>query len=279
MEELRMSTTQQKSKIGVCFETEIGMISSPASVQAAYEMLRKNIEAFAAELKKDPNSIIKRTFLIEPGTALQKQLQVVNTAENEQPAVVKKNKKLITSADLIEVVKEEEAKAKAKADAAKDTLVYIPTKEEDEAAEAEAAAAKSSAAYVGEADEEETPHIVAEPLVPRKKAAESEQVNTVNSTNDDDQYWLELALAHAGRKTEKTKDLLLLLLSFKEGAELSTLVKAANGKYHTQDISSWLGQSLKKNPYVIKASRGFYKFDRQVKPDPFSVDNATEEQE
>lgn len=219
------------AKVGLAFEVPLTTMGA-SSVRAACDELRNRLLAYAEVLEKDRNVICKDIYVSQPGSELFK----------------------LTAADTTE------ARLKGVEDKGNGTVAQPPKFDAGEPAKpkaAKVAKAKEVAPEPPADDPEDPPRVVAVPIV--KKAS-------IGDVQLDTAQWVAKAIPHTGKRTPKTLALLTALIEANGEASPEELSVATKGEYSNLDVSSWLGQCLKKkNPYVVRGERGKYRFVKEDK--------------
>lgn len=233
------------TKIGILFDLPVEVTNGKVT-REAYNHLRDRIIAYADALKKDANIIVADSFVTMPG----------------------------------EVFKGDHA-----ADTTEKRLEKIEDKgngHQKPAAKVEKKAEPVKATPKAKVEEEERPKVVAVDLEAYKqeKAAAKVEVKaekvapTTPVALNEDAVWLERALEHAGRRSDKTVQILKAFIGAKKEVTADDIHKAvveAGGDYEKVDIAAWLGQSAKKNPYITKTGHGKYQFKFEVQEAPVAA--------
>jgi hypothetical protein len=222
------------AKVGLAFEVPLTTMGA-SSVRAACDELRNRLLAYAEVLEKDRNVICTDIYVSQPGSALfDLKSKAADTTEARLKAVEDKGNGAVAQPPKFDAG--EPAKPKpAKAAKVKNVEPEAPPVD----------------------DPEDPPRVVAVPIV--KKAS-------IGDVQLDTAQWIAKAIPHTGKRTPKTLALLTALIEANGEASPDELSVATKGEYSNLDVSSWLGQCLKKkNPYVVRGERGKYRFVKEDK--------------
>jgi len=226
------------AKVGLAFEVALTTMGA-SSVRAATDELRNRLLAYAEALQKDRNILCRDIYVSQPGSELFK-LTAADTTEARLKGV------------------EDQGNGHV---AAKPSLTEEPETPKPKAVKPAKAVAKAKDVEpeVNQDDppDDDPPRVVSVPIV--KKAS-------IGDIQLDTAQWVAKAIPHTGKRTPKTLALLTALINANGDASPEELSVATKGEYSNLDVSSWLGQCLKKkNPYVVRGERGKYRFVKEDK--------------
>ena len=231
------------AKVGLTFEVPLATMGA-TSVKQACDELRNRLLAYAEVLGKDRNVICQDIYVSQPGSALfEAKTAVADTTEARLKTVADKGNGHVAQPPKLNVED-------------------LPKPKPAKAAKAKEVAADTSSDSNEDVD---PPRVVAVPIA-KKAVPVVEATAVANLPLLTTAQWVEKAVPHSGKRTAKTLALLTAMVEADGEVSADDIAKATKGDYANTDVASWLGQCLdKKHPYVVKVSRGKYKFVKEDK--------------